>query len=87
MIDSLGVWPTGALRVIRRECRTSLGELRLLTCPPMSVSAMLTLAPGCSPRRLRPAVAALRLPSRTVAQGPTCGAQVAAVRRCVLKGE
>ena len=42
---------------------------------------MLTLAPGCSPRRLRPAVAALRLPSRTVAQGPTCGAQVAADRR------
>ena len=38
---------------------------------------MLTLAPGCSPRRLRPAMAALRLPSRTVAQGPTCGAQVA----------
>ena len=35
----------GVLRVIRRECRTSLGELRLLTCPPMSVSAMLTLAP------------------------------------------
>src|SRR5882724_3451728 len=23
----------GVLRVIRRECRTSLGELRLLTCP------------------------------------------------------
>jgi hypothetical protein len=39
---------------------------------------MLTLAPGCSPWRLRPAVAALRLPSRTVAAGPTCGAQVAA---------
>jgi enoyl-CoA hydratase/carnithine racemase len=66
----------GCYGVIRRECRTSLGELRLLACPPMSVSAMLTLAPGCSPR-LRPAVAALRLPLRTVAQGPTCCAQVA----------
>ena len=31
--DSLGVWPTGVLRVIRREWRTSLGELRLLACP------------------------------------------------------
>ena len=40
---------------------------------------MLTLAPGCSPRRLRPAVAAIQLPSRTVAQGPTCGAQIAPI--------
>jgi hypothetical protein len=30
------------------------------------------------PWRFRPALAALRLPSRTVATGPTCGAQVAA---------
>jgi len=44
----------------------------------MSVSAMLTLAPGCLPWRLRPAPAALRLPSRTVAEGPTSGARVAA---------
>jgi hypothetical protein len=41
---------------------------------------MLTLAPECSPWQLRPAVAALWLLSRTVAEGPTCGAQVAAVR-------
>jgi hypothetical protein len=34
---------------------------------------MLTLAPGCQPWRLRPALAALRLPSRTVAAGRICG--------------
>jgi hypothetical protein len=39
------------------------GEPRLLACPPMSVSVMLTLV-------------ALRLPTRTVAAGPRCGAQV-----------
>src|SRR6266851_3013247 len=44
----------------------------------MSVSATLTLTPGCSPWRLHPALAALRLPSRTVAAQPTCAAQVAA---------
>ncbi len=38
---------------------------------------MLTLAPGWSPWQLHPALAALWLPSRTVAAGPTCGAQVA----------
>jgi hypothetical protein len=41
-------------------------------------AAMLTLAPRCSSWRLRPAVAALGLLSRTVAARPTCGAQVAA---------
>ena len=35
--------------------------------PAMSVSAMFTLSLGCSPWRLRPAMAALQLPSRTVA--------------------
>jgi hypothetical protein len=45
----------------------------------MSVSATLTLAPGCSPWRLRPVLGGTRLPSRTVAAGPTCSAQVAAV--------
>ena len=34
--DSLGVWPTGVLRVIRRECLALLGELRLLACPALS---------------------------------------------------
>src|SRR5215472_5442597 len=45
----------------------------------MGVSGMLTVAPGRSSWRLRPAVAALRPPSRTVAERSTCGAQVAAV--------
>ena len=45
---------------------------------PMSVSATLTSAPGCSPRRLRPALAARRLPSRTVATRPAHGTQVSA---------
>jgi len=45
----------------------------------MNVSAILTPTPGCSPWRLRPALAAFRLPSRTVAAQPTCAAQVAAV--------
>ena len=42
----------------------------------MSVPATLTLAPGCSPWRLRSALAARRLSSRTVAAGPTYGTQV-----------
>lgn len=67
------------LRVIRRECRTSLSANRGAGMPwPMSVSATLTLAPGCSSWQLRPALAVLRLPSRTVAVEPTCGAQVPA---------
>jgi len=71
--------PGSVLRIIRRECRTSLSANRgCWHAPPMSVSATLTLAPGCSPWRLRPALGGTRLPSRTVAAGPTCGAQVAA---------
>ena len=51
------------LRVIRRECRTSLSANRgCWYAPPMSVSATLTLAPGCSSWPLRPALAVLRLP-------------------------
>ncbi len=66
-----GAIPTvGCYAFIRRECRTSLpANCGCWHAPPMSVSAMLTLAPGYSPWRLRPAVAVLRLPSRTVAQG------------------
>jgi hypothetical protein len=44
----------------------------------MSVSATLTSAPGCSLRRFRPALAARRLPLRTVATGPAHGTQVSA---------
>src|SRR5262245_30373387 len=66
------------LRVVRRECRTSpSANCGRWHAPPVSVSAMLTLAPGCSPWRFRPALAALWLPSRTVAAGPARGAQVA----------
>jgi hypothetical protein len=73
-------FPAPVLRVIRRECRTSLpANCGCWHASPMSVSATITLAPGCSPWRLRPALAALRLPSRTVAAGPTCGAQVTAL--------
>src|SRR6266700_6320903 len=79
--------PGSVLRIIRRECRTSLSANRgCWHAPPMSVSATLTLAPGCSPWRLRPALGGTRLPSRTVAAGPTCGAQVAAdLRGCWLE--
>lgn len=66
-------------RVIRREHRTSLtANLGCWHARPMSVSATLTPAPGCSPWRLRSALAARRLPSRTVATGPTWGTQVSA---------
>lgn len=44
----------------------------------MSVSATLTLAPGCSSSQFRPALAVFRLLSRTVAARPICGAQVPA---------
>lgn len=50
------------------------GELRLLACPAGKGSRRAHPAPGCSPWRLRPAPAALRLPSRTVAARPACGA-------------
>ncbi len=50
--------PTAGRYVIRRECRTSLSRTAVAAMPPMSVSAMLTLAPGCSPWRFRQAVAA-----------------------------
>ena len=75
-----GAADRGCYAFIRRECRASLSaNCGCWHAPPMSVSAMRTLAPGCSRCRLRPAVSALRLPSRTAAEGPTCGAQVAAV--------
>src|ERR1700730_200616 len=70
------------LPVIRRECRTSLSANRgCWYVLPMSVSATLPLAPECSSWQLRPALAVLRLPSRTVAAGPTCDAQVTAAMR------
>src|SRR5260370_34537582 len=69
-------------RVIRREHRTSLtANLGCWHARPMSVSATLTLALGRSPWRLRSALAARRLPSRTVAPGPTQGTQVSAAMR------
>ena len=44
----------GVLHVLRHECRTSLSaNCGRWHAPPVSVSAMLTLAPGCSPWRLR----------------------------------
>ena len=50
------------LSVLRREHRTSLtANLGCWHALPMSISAMLTLAPGCSPWRLRSALAASRL--------------------------
>jgi hypothetical protein len=59
--------------------RVTLGELRLLRSMPrpMSASAILTPAAGMLTVAVL-AVAALRPPSRTVAEGPTWGAQVAA---------
>src|ERR1039457_2149657 len=74
-------------RVIRREHRTSLtANLGCWHARPMSVFATLPLALGCSPWRLRSALAARRLPSRTVATGPTWGTQVSAVMRWAAGG-
>jgi hypothetical protein len=41
--------PAVVTRHSPRVPTVTLGELRLLACPPISVSAMLTLTPGCSP--------------------------------------
>src|SRR6266581_4110231 len=71
--------PGSVLRIIRRECRTSLSANRgCWHAPPMSVSATLTLAPGCSPWRLRPGTGRHSAAVTDHAAGPTCGAQVAA---------
>jgi len=67
-----------AEEIVVTAARAGAGELRLPACPPTSVSAVLTLAPRCSPWRLRTELAALRLASRRVAAGSACGAQVAA---------
>ena len=58
---------------MRREHRTSLANLGCGMPGPMSVSAMLTMTPGCSPLRLRSALAVRGLVSRTVGACPVYG--------------
>src|SRR5438132_3120141 len=47
-VGQLGAWPTGVLHAIRRECRTLLGELRLLAWRSRSLAPVrpLARAPG-----------------------------------------
>jgi hypothetical protein len=80
--DITGFWPSNAAPAecyafTRYEHRASLRRTEASDIPGlMSVPATLILASGCSPRRLRSALAARRLLSRTVAAGPTYSTQV-----------
>jgi hypothetical protein len=63
------------LRIIRPKCRPSLCVNRSRRRLANERLRQPTLGVGCSPWPLRPALPALRRPSRKVAAEPTCGAR------------
>jgi hypothetical protein len=75
----LGAGPCRLLRVVRCERRMSLtANVGCWHARRMGIHAALMLAPRWSPRRPQSEPTISRMPSRTVATGPACGAQVSA---------